>query len=71
MHRPGDPPSEPNRRALAVFHVCTLLSETGQDVSRAEAVGLLGEKYRMAEDEAQAAIDEGEERGWISLGRPR
>jgi hypothetical protein len=56
---------------LAVFHVCTLLSETGQDVSRVEAVGLLGEKYRMAEDEAQAAIDEAEERDWISLGRPR
>jgi hypothetical protein len=42
-----------------------------QDVSRAEAVGLLGEKYRMAEDEAQAAIDAAEESGWISLGRPR
>jgi transposase InsO family protein len=38
-------------------------------VSRAEAVGLLGEKYGMAEDVVQAPIDKAEGRGWVSAAR--
>ncbi|WP_426954255.1 hypothetical protein [Muricoccus radiodurans] len=48
------------------MQVFMLLHERGQGVPYLE--GLLGEKHRLMEDKAGAAIDEAEEASWVNFG---